>query len=131
MEDHTSSTKEVAAKGAPVYYPWSFSEVIRAILRCLGLEPLFHQNPSCPKKEDDDGKVLNDIQAAAGCQESSVASSEQGSDPPSTSAADNSDPPISDPPSDPPSTTGDPSVAVTLAAPGRPGTSSGSGPQIN
>ncbi|XWS15342.1 hypothetical protein CRYUN_Cryun35bG0088400 [Craigia yunnanensis] len=72
MED-TSSTKEVTAQGTPVYYPWSFHEVIRAILRCLGLETEFQQNPSCPKKEDD-GKVNNN---QPGCQE-------EGAVPPST-----------------------------------------------
>lgn len=105
MEDDTSSTKD----GTPV---WSFNEVVRAILRCLGLEPLlFHKlNPSCPtpNKEDADGKLLinNNVQAAAPCKLES--SEEAGSDPPSTSATDNSDPPstststaLTDPPADP------------------------------
>ncbi|XVE60840.1 hypothetical protein DITRI_Ditri05aG0159000 [Diplodiscus trichospermus] len=133
MEDN-SSTKEVTAKGAPVYYPnpWSFHEVIRAILRCLGLEPEFHQNPSCPKKEDD-GKVRNN--QAAGCQEFPLTSSEEGPDPPSSSTSDTSDPPstVTDPAADDPaSTSRDPgTVEASLAAPRRPGTSSGSGPQIN
>ena len=101
--EETSTTKEVTAQGTPVYYPWSFHEVIRAILRCLGLEPKFHQNPSCPKKEND-GKV-NTIQAS-GCQESPVASSEEGPNPPSSSTTDYIDPPstVADPTPDPSST---------------------------
>ncbi|KAK6246513.1 hypothetical protein SCA6_009603 [Theobroma cacao] len=129
MED-ASSTREVTAQATPGYYPWSFNEVIRAILRCLGLENEFHQDPSSPKKEDD-GTVNGNTQA--GCLESPVVSPEAGADPPSTT--DQSDPPrtvTDDPPADPPSTTeDDPGLVISLSAPKRPGTSSGSGPQIN
>ena len=92
MEDTTST--EETAQGTPVYYRWSFHEVIRAILRCLGLETEFQQNPSCPKKEDD-GKVNNNQSGGQ----------EEGADPPST--IDYSDPPskVTDPAADPPSTT--------------------------
>ncbi|KAE8666500.1 hypothetical protein F3Y22_tig00112498pilonHSYRG00254 [Hibiscus syriacus] len=82
-------------------------EVVRALLRCLGLETGVQQNStSCPKKQDDhnhqhQGSTTDDY---------------------------------SDPPPDPTSTTvrGDDGVPViSFSTPKRPGTGSGRGPQIN
>ncbi|XVE55069.1 hypothetical protein DITRI_Ditri03aG0131400 [Diplodiscus trichospermus] len=100
---------------------WSFHEIIRAILRCLGLETEVQQNPSCPKTADD-GKVKSN----------QPGSQEVATDPPSNTEY--SDPPstVPDPAADPPSTMGDvPGLVGSLSAPTRPGTSSGTGPQIN
>ncbi|XVF29929.1 hypothetical protein REPUB_Repub16aG0013200 [Reevesia pubescens] len=123
MEDTNSSTKEVTAQETPVYhYPaWYFHEVVRAILRCLGLEET-HEIQSCPKKEDD--TKVNNIRPRY------QASAEEGAaDPASTT--DYSDPPstVTNSAADPPSTNED--LVVSLSTPTRPGTSSGRGPQIN
>ncbi|XP_039039699.1 uncharacterized protein LOC120177740 [Hibiscus syriacus] len=107
MED-TSSTNQVTSLAT------RFHEAVRALLRCLGLETGFHQNPSsCPMEEDDDGKVDNNRHSSE---------KEAGSTPTG----------YSDPPADPPST---PSVTgvpvIVLFTPKRPETGEGSGPQIN
>ncbi|KAL4332012.1 hypothetical protein GQ457_07G020230 [Hibiscus cannabinus] len=111
MED-TSSAKELTSHATPFYFPTSFHGVIRALLRCLGLETGFQQNPiSCPN--DDDTQHASQKEA--------------GSTPSPTTD-------YSDPPADPPSTTvtGDDGVPViALFTPKRPGTGGGRGPQIN
>ncbi|MBA0577323.1 hypothetical protein Golob_024976 [Gossypium lobatum] len=126
MED-TSSAKEVTLQGTPAYYfPKSFHEVVGAILRCLGLETGFQQNPNpCPKKEDNSKANHNQ-----------PISPKENADPPSST--DNSDPSttvIEPPAGPPPSPTGDTNDGclpmVSLFTPKKPGPSHGSGPQIN
>ncbi|XP_039039815.1 uncharacterized protein LOC120177889 isoform X2 [Hibiscus syriacus] len=79
MED-TSSTNQVTSQTT------LFHEVLRALLRCLGLETGFHPNPiSCPKEEDDHNGHASKKEAGSPPSPSPTTGySDQPADPPST-----------------------------------------------
>ncbi|GKV32385.1 hypothetical protein SLEP1_g40996 [Rubroshorea leprosula] len=122
--EETSSRKEMTKPGAPaaiINYPSFLQVALKAILKCLGIENMMQQNPCT------DGKVN---EAAAACCPEFSATDQQAADPPTITATD----PPTDAQADPPTsstTEDDAPERVSLAVPPRPGTSSGSGPQIN
>ncbi|GLU16431.1 hypothetical protein SLE2022_328660 [Rubroshorea leprosula] len=130
--EEISSRKEMTRPGAPaavVSNPSFLPEAIKAILQCLGIETKIKQNRST------DGQVN---EATASWQESSSSSTKEAVDPPPTSDPDPPSRTTTDPQAqvddDHPSsstTRDDPPEIVTFAGPQRPGTSHGSGPQIN